>query len=478
MEPYVEKNRRKSLVGKLTVSFVVIIFLFLASTLGLSYLSAKKALYRQFDHTLLARAYLSFRWIEQRNEELRVHDRSIMDLSSLGEHSLVNEQTIIEIRDWNGVVVSRIPQSEKPVFDLDMKSLEEFKSWNIDHPSGVPMRAIAHRFQPRLDSEHNTSYPRREAVIILASDRTRVDAAVRQQAYWLAGIGLCIVGLTGFMVPFVIRRSLAPLETLAQRAERIEATVLNERFPSESFPKELLPISDCLNQLLERLERSFGRERNFTSDVAHELLTPVAELRSLAEFALRYPEDNRDESLVQSLEILKRVETIIGTLLDLCRVEQEGALGSMEPLSLLPVVEEVLASHAELADRRRVKWEIDISGSSSMNANPDRLKVILNNLISNASTYADENSVAKIVWGDVEGQKRLSVINRASSLNQDQVGNLFERFWRHDSSRANSGHFGLGLSLSRELAVSMKLNLEANLAKDGQLAVTLCASSK
>jgi signal transduction histidine kinase len=84
---------------------------------------------------------------------------------------------------------------------------------------------------------------------------------------------------------------LSPLNQLANQAASITADSLATRFPTEIWPGELTPISSRLNDLLERLEQSFERERRFSADLAHELRTPIAELRSLAELALKWPED-------------------------------------------------------------------------------------------------------------------------------------------------------------------------------------------
>ena len=92
------------------------------------------------------------------------------------------------------------------------------------------------------------------------------------------------------VVPRVLRRELKPLQALAAEAAGIDAARLSARFATEGLPGELAPIAARLNELLARLEDSFERERRFSSDVAHEFRTPVAELRSLAELAIKLPD--------------------------------------------------------------------------------------------------------------------------------------------------------------------------------------------
>jgi two-component system, OmpR family, heavy metal sensor histidine kinase CusS len=98
----------------------------------------------------------------------------------------------------------------------------------------------------------------------------------------LGGCGLLLLGATSVVVPRVLRRELAPLDALAGQAARIDADTLSARFPTEGLPAELMPISLRLNDLLSRLERQYLASR-----------TPIAELRSVAELALKWPETTR-----------------------------------------------------------------------------------------------------------------------------------------------------------------------------------------
>ena len=474
MENSLKANARtKSLGRTLTIGMVSILFVFLATALGFSFYSARSALYQQFDRTLMTRAELAVRRIEQRNEVLRVHERKIAGLPLLAEFGGQDNELYIVVRDWNHSVVFRSGEGPGSDLDLRVEPPAVFAAQTIDVPDGPRLRAIAYRFLPLLDNQHEASYPRKHATVTLAGDRTRVELAARELAYLLGGVGLGVVLLTGLMVAFVIRRLLAPLETLATRAEGIQAVDLDERFPSSQFPLELVPVSDCLNRLLDRLERSFRRERSFSADVAHELLTPITELRSLAEFGIRYPQEDREEVLRQSLAVLQKMESLVTTLLDLARLEQDRVPAPREPVPLRSLVLEALDLHAASAAARGLAWEALVGEEARLLGQSEPLRLILNNLISNAAAYADQGGQILVEWEESKEHGSLRVLNPASKLSRGQVDRLFDRFWRGDSSRSDSGHFGLGLCLSRELARSMGLELSASLSEQGVLCMTL-----
>jgi two-component system sensor histidine kinase QseC len=118
---------------------------------------------------------------------------------------------------------------------------------------------------------------------------------------------------------------LRPLSSLAKRAETIHASSLQLRFPTDNIPVELLPIAQRLNDLLARLEASFAREQRFSADVAHELRTPIAELRTLAEVALKWPDDVNQAALKEALNIALQMESVATGLMALARCDGRPA---------------------------------------------------------------------------------------------------------------------------------------------------------
>ena len=156
-----------------------------------------------------------------------------------------------------------------------------------------------------------------EAILVVASDRDDLDEALAALALALLGCGAALLAVTIVIVPRLLRRELAPLNELAERAAHVNADSLATRFPSDGLPGELAPISGRLNDLLARLEQAFERERQFGADLAHELRTPIAELRSLAEVALKWPDAREATTDRETLAIALQMEGIVTRLLAL-----------------------------------------------------------------------------------------------------------------------------------------------------------------
>jgi len=168
--------------------------------------------------------------------------------------------------------------------------------WDLPLPGELPGRAVGIRFRPENESadvrsENFIRHERDVVRLVIAKERTDLDGSLRAIGVTLLAVGTAILIFTALIVGFVVRLGLRPLDALGGRVGTIDAWTLSERLPAESMPVELRPICARLNELLARLEDSFRRERRFSANVAHELRTPIAELRSLAEVALKYPGD-------------------------------------------------------------------------------------------------------------------------------------------------------------------------------------------
>jgi two-component system heavy metal sensor histidine kinase CusS len=160
-------------------------------------------------------------------------------------------------------------------------------------------------------------------VIQVAVDHTPEEellANYRRSLWLVLGLALVACALGGY---WIARRGLHPVQRITAMARRIRPTTLNERLPTAGLPAELLTLADTFNSMLDRLEESFGRLARFSADIAHELRTPVNNLRGEAEVTLgrlRSPEEYR-EVLTSCLEECERLARLIESLLFLARAE-------------------------------------------------------------------------------------------------------------------------------------------------------------
>ncbi|MEM7009867.1 MAG: ATP-binding protein [Verrucomicrobiota bacterium] len=298
--------------------------------------------------------------------------------------------------------------------------------------------------------------------IIVARDLTNIANRLNWLIAGITTVGLASAAAIAGLVTILLKRTLAPLHKLGERVEEIDASSLTARFDVDGMPVELLPIGKRLNHLMERLETSFERERRFSSDLAHELRTPIAELSAMAEAAVRFPHKVPANQHEEVLATSREMERIVESLLALARWEDGSSELEVQTIDLSQIVHECWEHYASNAAERNLDVRIDLPPDKKMETDPSLLRQILNNLFSNAADYTP-------LGGKVEihaNGSGLIVANTVEGLAAEDVPQLFDRFWRHDLSRTGGKHSGLGLSVAQSCAEVLSLKLSAELEDD------------
>jgi signal transduction histidine kinase len=354
-------------------------------------------------------------------------------------------------------------------------ALERPAFWSLVLPSGGQARAIGMTFvPPSPEKERKWHDPNFQATIVVASELGALNktlAALRAVLFSVGALGLLA---TLVIVPWLMRRGLLPLARVADHASTLEAATLQARFPTETMPAELRPICQRLNELLGRLEQSFQRERRFSADVAHELRTPIAELRSLAEVALKWPQgtEAKTQAFQDALAIARQMEGIVTSLLAITRCEAGQQATHRETLNVAQLVQEHWHPFAPQAEEKKLQVIFQVPPESQIHTDRGRFGLILTNLFSNAADYTPVGGTVEV--GFSNGRLvTLSVSNSTDNLRPDDLPQLFERFWRKDNARSASLHAGLGLALSKAYAEVLGMQLTPELTVDGRLRISV-----
>jgi two-component system sensor histidine kinase QseC len=356
---------------------------------------------------------------------------------------------------------SRFGTFDKPTF------------WNLTLPSGSAGRAIGFKFVPKISKKEPPPSAPNEVILVVASARDELNETLTALAFALLGCGAGLLAITLVVVPRLLRRELAPLDALAEQASHINADSLAMRFPTRSVPGELMPISTGLNELLARLQQSFERERRFSADLAHELRTPIAELRALAEVALKWPEAREATTDHEALAIAVQMQGVVTRLLALLRSEHEQLPVVTEPVRLAPLIESVWRPFAERAADRQLKVTRAGPEEAEVETDPVLFRSILTNLVDNAVEYTPNDGTVRIETEVGTTQFSLRVTNTCGDLTPQDVSHFSERFWRKDGARSDPQHSGLGLSLVKAFSERLGLQLEARLADSSTVSVTV-----
>lgn len=322
-------------------------------------------------------------------------------------------------------------------------------------------RAAYAVFTPADDGhQHDRAHAR--MYLLVVEDRHELDEAVNRTLTLILTSGGLMAAAIAALVPAFIQRALRPLEDIARRAAEIDADALDARFPENGLPQELAGIAGKLNALLARLETSFERERRFSADVSHELRTPVAELKSLAECALKWPDMRGPRAMEDMLQVVAGMERLITAMLALAACENDVTPVKPETFAPGAMLAEVLKLFSVRVAARGLELRADIAGDLPVVADVALTKAILTNLAENAVTYAPEGSHIAVALCRDDGDVVLTIANPAPDLTSEDVAKLFDGFWRKDASRTGR-HAGLGLTLARTFASAMGVGLTAAL---------------
>lgn len=311
-------------------------------------------------------------------------------------------------------------------------------------------RQVTLYFQPRREPEQeHEERPRLTATLVVARPTTEVSGAIDR----VAGV-LIVVGVLGTLLCLaislgVVRFGLAPVRSLAASIAEIREGDLGARLDSAATPRELRPVVERLDELLRRLAAAFARERELTAEVAHELRTPLAGLRATLEVALiraDRPAEKYRAALAECLAITRQTEGLVMTMLSLARLDAGALTAEAEPVALEALVAEVLAPLRSRAEARGVTVLAELPPTEVI-TDPEKLRVVVHNLVENAVSYVDEGGSIAI---ELSGPT-LQIRNTGCTLTPAEASRVFERFWRGDAARSDGAHAGLGLALCQKL---------------------------
>ncbi len=455
----------RSLRRQLTAGLIAAFTCLLVAGGAVVHVAIRDSLYDQFDAALRVKALIVITNTRHARDRIRVSfsDRFLREF----DEDVATD--FFQVFDEDGSSVERSDSLGKENLPREHGTLEEPRYWNITLPNGQPGRAIGIRFRPRSgDNDRKV-----EVDVVVAADRRELDETAAELRNILVVGGLSLLALTAFVVPLVLRRVLRPLNAMAGRAARIDADSLETRFPVEPMPSELQAIARRLNDMFARLEASFERERRFSSDLAHELRTPLAELRAQAELALKWPEERTEAADRAVLEISLHLERLVAHMLSLGRAEQDQLEPQRNAVDVPALVETILQPLAARVAERGLRITRDGPANLEIATDAVLFKSIVANLIENAVNHAPAGSAIRVAAMREGSLFRLEISNPAGDLLREDLPLMFERFWRRDRARSGSDHVGLGLALSRSFAEALGLRLEPDLSADGVLTMSL-----
>lgn len=427
-----------------------------------------------FDDVLLERVNILARTTEQRADGTLEFEFLEANLS---QYQSTNNADCYQVWRRTGETVGRslsLGIQDLPV-TFPIHQYPVFKNFTL--PDGRAGRLAVVNFVPHEEDIR----PTETFVMALGISREELDNTLARVFQGLCLAGLALVLGTFPAVWLSVRRALESLDLLGWQTSTIEADNLSFRFPTKDTPIELRPISSRLNNLLERLEAAFERERRFTGDAAHELRTPIAELKTLTEVGLEEAASQAPDMRTyfeDALVIANHMESLVTLLLTLSRCE--AGLQKVNTMSADPgrIVREVWAGYEQSAQEHKHQIVVDVAEGLNIETDENLFRAILDNIFSNAVAYTPSEGYIRITLDSVHDTVNLAVINTNTDLTESDVAHIFDPFWRKNQERSSTTHCGIGLSLVAAYTHILGITVTASIPTEGLLQILLSFSAK
>lgn len=316
--------------------------------------------------------------------------------------------------------------------------------WSVD---GREQRVLRFQTKPRYA-------PAEELIVTIAMDtahHAQFLANLRHSLIIYAIVATLVSGLLGWLAA---HQGLAPLRTMKTRAAGVSGQQLDERMPVDAVPVEMAELAKELNRMLDRLQSDFSRLQEFSSDLAHELRTPISNLLTQTQVTLSATRDEATyrDVLASNAEELQRLARMVSDMLFLAKTERGVDLPGKELFPALIEVQALLEFYEVVADEKHIKLRVD--GGGDIHGDRLMFRRAVSNLLSNALRHAPEGGDVYVAISDSPQFTEVTVENTGEDIDPQVLPRLFDRFFRADPARlhAMSNGAGLGLSITKAIA--------------------------
>ncbi len=466
----------RSLRTRLLTGIIAGMILLLTVFSLLIYGVIRSALVKQFDTSLASVARMLAASVEIDNNDIELE----FEVQQMSDFQNTEHPTYYQLWEPNDTVAAK-----STLLDTD----------NLSHPEGPlntlvlgatrdkngrPQRTAGLKFIPRIADSDDKNYvpPKNIQPLTLAVARNAGDlyGQLRFLRWLLLIASAAVIALSFLTAAVIVRRGLLPLNSIAAEIATIKEDNLTARITAEHVPAEVVQVKNRLNELLSRLEASFNRERQFNADVAHELRTPLAGLRSTIEVTLTRTrdEDEYKSALSDCHAIVDNMQTMVNNLMMLARLDAQQISFQAEQVQLAELVNSCWRPFSDRALERKISFDNVIESEITCESDSHNLSIVISNILDNAVEYADEGGQIRTTARRIDDSVEVAVSNTGCQLSGEQVSQIFDCFWRGDQSRSETGmHCGLGLALVQRLIRALGGQATAELQPGGIFVVRL-----
>ncbi|QXL85129.1 heavy metal sensor histidine kinase [Comamonas sp. NLF-1-9] len=304
-----------------------------------------------------------------------------------------------------------------------------------------------------LRFEAAPAYSQTALRVLIATDTDHHAQFLRDLRRDLALYVAAAIVVCGLLSWLAARQGLAPLREMRSRAAAVTSQKLTERMPVQVVPVEMADLAQELNRMLDRLQEDFQRLTDFSSDLAHELRTPISNLLTQTQVALTTKRDAATyrDILASNAEEFERLARMVADMLFLAKTERGVDLPHKERFSARQDSLALLEFYEAVAEEKRIRFRLE--GDGDIEGDRLMFRRALSNLLSNALRHTPEAGTITVCIAGTAQSTVVSVENTGPDIDPKMLPRLFDRFYRADPTRAHPDAEGSGLGLAITRAI-------------------------
>jgi two-component system, OmpR family, sensor kinase len=294
----------------------------------------------------------------------------------------------------------------------------------------------------------------------------------------VSGLGistLLLMVASYFVAGFILK----PVRIINDQAREITEKHLDRRIPVTGGRDEFNALSQTLNQVFDRLQNAFLRQKRLLADVSHELKTPLTMMRLSVDEIRAFPAENpfrvQAESLERMAEQVLRMERLVKSLLDLSSLEIEGS-ASEDPIDAVKILASLIADYRFLAEPRNIDIEVRLPRELFVKGSAEQLNRAFSNIMDNSIKYNVDGGRIDVIGDQSDAYSTITIINTGPGVAEAEIHKVFDQFYRVEESRSlRYGGSGLGLAIVKRIVElhGGKVNFESQLGFWTRVTVSL-----
>lgn len=286
-----------------------------------------------------------------------------------------------------------------------------------------------------------------------------------------------ILFLLFIIARLIAGRSIKPISSIIKTSNIITKDNLKSRIPLPQNRDELYILSQTINNLLDRIENTIEREKQFTSDASHELRTPLTVIKGTLEVLIRKPRNQEEylEKINFCVSEVNRLNHLVDELLLLARFENQNQSLKIEKVCLNATILDAISRYSSQIQEKKIHITTEFIKEYYVNSDAYLLSIIINNLVSNALKYSNKNTTLNIVLTDKKEGIECQIIDSGIGIPEEDLKKIFNQFYRSKSIE-HSGIKGTGLGLSIVKRLSTLLHIDIKIISKENTGTTVFLS--